>query len=78
MVGPSTACVIGDSFYRFKAGDRFFYDILGQPGSFTPEQIKSLKKITLSHVMCTSSNLGHMQKETFRFVDHKWMSSIKV
>lgn len=35
MVGPSTACIIGDSFYRFKHGDRFFYDILGQPGSFT-------------------------------------------
>ncbi|KAL4142197.1 hypothetical protein QTP88_004703 [Uroleucon formosanum] len=76
MVGPSTACVIGDSFYRFKVGDRFFYDILGQPGSFTPEQIKSLKKITLSHIMCASSNLGHMQKETFRYVDPKIMSSI--
>lgn len=35
MVGPSTACIIGDSFYRFRAGDRFFYDILEQPGSFT-------------------------------------------
>lgn len=35
MVGPSTACVIGDSFYRFKVGDRFFYDVQGQPGSFT-------------------------------------------
>ncbi|CAH1724815.1 unnamed protein product [Aphis gossypii] len=77
MVGPSTACIIGDSFYRFKHGDRFFYDILGQPGSFTPAQIETLKKITLSHIMCTSSNLDHMQKKSFRFVDHKWMSSIK-
>jgi len=77
LVGPSTACVIGDSFYRFKVGDRFFYDVKGQPGSFSPEQIKSLKNITLSHVMCLSSNLDHLQKETFKYVDHKWMANIK-
>ncbi|VVC27285.1 Hypothetical protein CINCED_3A000564 [Cinara cedri] len=77
MVGPTTACVIGDTFYRFKAGDRFFYDIQGQPGSFTLEQIQSLKNISLSNVMCSSSHLDHMQKESFRYVDHKWMSSQK-
>lgn len=36
LVGPSAACVIGDGFYRFRAGDRFFYDVQGQPGSFSP------------------------------------------
>lgn len=95
MVGPSTACVIGDGFYRFKAGDRFFYDVQGQPGSFTEgtyisdirrvsiwgdiyhcvisisEQLKTLKKVTLSHVICATSHLDHLQKETFRYVDHE-------
>lgn len=35
MVGPTAQCLIADGFYRLKAGDRFFYDVLGQPGSFT-------------------------------------------
>jgi len=35
-VGLTSRCIIADNFYRQKIGDRFFYDILGQPGSFTP------------------------------------------
>jgi len=35
MFGPTGSCVIADSFYRFRNGDRFFYDVKGQPGSFT-------------------------------------------
>jgi len=35
IVGPTTQCLIADGFYRYKAGDRFFYDVQGQPGSFT-------------------------------------------
>lgn len=35
IVGPTTRCLIADNFYRYKAGDRFFYDVQGQPGSFT-------------------------------------------
>jgi len=33
--GPTTQCILADNFYRQKIGDRFFYDIIGQPGSFT-------------------------------------------
>lgn len=39
LVGPTARCLIADSFYRFKAGDRFFYDVRGQPGSFTPGKL---------------------------------------
>lgn len=35
MIGPTGSCVIADSFYRSRNGDRFFYDVRGQPGSFT-------------------------------------------
>jgi len=35
IVGPTARCIIADGFYRFKAGDRFFYDVQGQPSSFT-------------------------------------------
>lgn len=35
IVGPTARCLIADGFYRYKVGDRFFYDVQGQPGSFT-------------------------------------------
>lgn len=35
-VGPTARCIIADNFNRYKIGDRFFYDVPGQPGSFTP------------------------------------------
>jgi len=38
VVGPTARCLIAEGFYRLKAGDRFFYDVQGQPGSFTPSK----------------------------------------
>jgi len=53
MLGPTGSCVIADSFYRFRNGDRFFYDVKDQPGSFTPGKKKNLKLIEnpLSYVL---------------------------
>jgi peroxidase len=36
VVGKTFLCLIGDQFARLKLGDRYFYDLGGQPGSFTP------------------------------------------
>lgn len=35
MVGPTARCILTDSFYRIRYGDRFFHDVKGQPGSFS-------------------------------------------
>lgn len=51
IVGPTTQCLIADNFYRYKAGDRFFYDVLGQPGSFTPSKF-NLQKIKTFYCLC--------------------------
>lgn len=35
-VGETTRCIITDAFRRLRYGDRFFFDVADQPGSFTP------------------------------------------
>ena len=35
-VGPTAQCLIADVFHRIRFGDRFFFDVKGQPGSFSP------------------------------------------
>ncbi|XP_025194656.1 peroxidase-like isoform X2 [Melanaphis sacchari] len=78
IVGPTTQCLFAENFYRFKAGDRFFYDVKGQPGSFTEDQLKMIKKITFGHVICATSNVDKVQKDIFKIVDHNLFPSIKM
>lgn len=35
LVGCTFLCLIGDTFARARLGDRFFYDLQNQAGSFT-------------------------------------------
>ena len=35
LVADTFLCLIGDQFARLKQGDRYFYDLGGQSGSFT-------------------------------------------
>ena len=35
LVGKTFLCIIGDQFARLKLGDRYFYDLKNQSGSFT-------------------------------------------
>jgi len=62
LVGHTFLCVLGDQFYRLKAGDRFYYEHGGQEGSFTPAQLTALRRVTLSRVLCdTARDLPMMQ-----------------
>ncbi|XP_026807325.1 peroxidase-like [Rhopalosiphum maidis] len=78
IVGPTSQCLIADGFYRYKAGDRFFYDVQGQPGSFTKNQLKAIQKITFGHVICATTNVDHVQSDIFKLVDHNLYPTSKL
>lgn len=55
-VGPTMACIITRQFINTKRGDRYWYEHQGQPSSFTPAQLKEIKKFTLAKLLCTNGD----------------------
>jgi len=68
LVGRTFNCIIGDQFARLKKGDRFFYDLGGQPHSFRPDQLVEIRKTSLSRIICDNQNgaIKTIQPSAFR------------
>lgn len=61
-----------EQFYRWKCGDRFFYDYSESPYPFTEDQINEIKKITLSKLLCDNAdNITRIQTNSFKLVSSK-------
>ncbi|XP_055952635.1 peroxidase-like [Argiope bruennichi] len=60
-VGPTAACIIARQFYHLKFGDRFYFEHVGQAGSFTPAQLLSIKKTSLSRILCDNTYISKVQ-----------------
>ncbi|XP_063244152.1 peroxidase-like [Bacillus rossius redtenbacheri] len=56
MVGPTFNCLIARTFRRLRTGDRFWYENPGQPGSFTPDQLETIRSVKLSRLLCDSGD----------------------
>lgn len=52
LVGETFTCLIADQFSRLRLGDRYFYDLNGKPGSFTPNQLAEIRKASLTRLIC--------------------------
>lgn len=37
------------------------------------DQLQEIKKITLGHVICSVSNVDHVQKDIFKKINHKYV-----
>ncbi|XP_027853265.2 peroxidase-like [Aphis gossypii] len=65
-VGPTAQCIIADVFYRIRYGDRFFFDVQNQRGSYSQEQVRILKNLDLGHVLCATTELEEVPKYIFK------------
>ncbi|XP_060870138.1 peroxidase-like [Metopolophium dirhodum] len=65
IFGHTFQCVIGEMFFRWKFGDRFYYEFGKQPGSFSLDQLKEIRKTTLAFIMCVTSDIRLIQRNAF-------------
>jgi len=67
ILGHTFTHMIADQFARLKAGDRFYYENGGQSGSFTPDQLAEIRKVSMASVICRNGDyIQHMQPLAFR------------
>ena len=53
--------LIVDVFARLRFGDRFFYDLEGQKGSFEENQLDQIRKASMSRLICDNTNIDKIQ-----------------
>lgn len=58
VVGPTFRDIIADQFSRLRRGDRYFYDndATVNPGHFSPQQLREIKKISMARIICDNSD----------------------
>ncbi|CAH1129175.1 unnamed protein product [Ceutorhynchus assimilis] len=66
VVGPTLNCLLKEQFTLLKESDRFWYENDLPPSSFTPEQIKEIKKVTVAGLLCANTDdLDMIQPKAF-------------
>ncbi|KAL1488622.1 hypothetical protein ABEB36_014425 [Hypothenemus hampei] len=66
VLGPTFSCLLKEQFILLKESDRFWYENDLPPSSFTTEQIKEIKKVTLAGLLCANTeDLDRVQPKVF-------------
>ncbi|XP_061193219.1 peroxidase-like protein 3 [Saccostrea echinata] len=70
VVGPLFECLLGWQFRDLRFGDRYWYEKRGIEG-FSRGQLREIRKMTLSKILCETLNLDKIQEEVFNLVGSK-------
>ena len=67
LVGPTFGCIIARNFVNIRKGDRFWYENPGFPSSFTPAQLRQIRKATQAAIICQNGdNILSIQRWVLR------------
>lgn len=65
ILGPTFACIMGETFSDLRSGDRFYWE---KPGVFTAGQRETLSKMTIAKVICDNAdNIPNITPRAFEF-----------
>jgi len=65
LSGPTFNCIKSMMFKRVLNGDRFFFTHQNQAGSFSPKQLKQLRRRTLRDVICENTEVAKARRNVF-------------
>ena len=73
-IGPTFACLLAETFKAIRDGDRFWWE---KAGIFTSSQRSTLSKVTLSQVICESSDgIQNIQPNAFELSQYRTSCSL--
>lgn len=65
IFGPTLSCLLSIQFDTLRNGDRFWYENDIPPSSLNLEQLKAIRRVTLSGLLCTAGGLKRTQPKAF-------------
>uniref|UniRef100_A0A0K0E5C7 peroxidase n=1 Tax=Strongyloides stercoralis TaxID=6248 RepID=A0A0K0E5C7_STRER len=66
LVGPTFGCILGLQFRTTKNSDRFWFDNMKNPKSFTFDQLSQIRRTTLASVLCNAiPGIEYVQPRSF-------------
>lgn len=65
IFGPTLSCLLSIQFDTLRNSDRFWYENDIPPSSLNLEQLKSIRRVTLSGLLCTAGGLKRSQPKAF-------------
>ena len=65
VTGPTFNCIKSMMFKKVLNGDRFFFTHKNQAGSFSPKQLKQLRRRTLRDVICENTEVAKARRSVF-------------